>query len=332
MAQDRIMELQQQLENLTADNAYLNSMLDLRDQTIARQADQNRRLQRQCDTLEPKVTKQEVTIRLKGKAITKLKKRVDSMMDADQLLANLQQQQRQLTESTVALLNRDKKTKLVTPSQVRYVTTETRQEVRDEVALARQRLRGQEESANISRLAEIVDQLGAKYSPEMARYVSPHQTNTMVQQATDFQLSEVIPREFLGLWTYIEEPTAEEEEMYEAVLLEQIQPPVIYSPRVAKPHVNWMRLNTNMYRNLPVPSPCPIHGCAEDPKLYTATKDVFARGRLVDTKPVFESAAPFGSLYGFHTSMGVVAVPDIPIHGYLCCPESGIWVISAEGG
>ena len=73
--QDRIMKLEQQLKNLTADNAYLSSMLDLRDQTIARQADHNRRLQRQCNFLEPKVTNQEVTIRLKRKAITKLQKR-----------------------------------------------------------------------------------------------------------------------------------------------------------------------------------------------------------------------------------------------------------------
>ena len=51
--QDRIMKLEQQLKNLTADNAYLSSMLD---QTIIRQADHNRRLQRQCDILEPKVT------------------------------------------------------------------------------------------------------------------------------------------------------------------------------------------------------------------------------------------------------------------------------------
>ena len=39
---------------------------------------------------------------------------------------------------------------------------------------------------------------------------------------------------------------------------------------------------------------------------------------------------PFGSLPGYKTNLGVVAVPTIPVGGYVYCPDAKKWVIFAE--
>ena len=39
---------------------------------------------------------------------------------------------------------------------------------------------------------------------------------------------------------------------------------------------------------------------------------------------------PFGTLPGYKTSLGVVAVPTTPVGGYVYCPDAKKWVIFAE--
>ena len=88
-----------------------------------------------------------------------------------------------------------------------------------------------------------------------------------------------------------------------------------------------------MKRNLPVPDQFALHGCAQSPEFYISTLDIeHYGGQTLDTKLVFETGKPFGSLYGFRTSQGVLALPDEVVHGYHCCPETGTWIIAAEGG
>ena len=64
------------------------------------------------------------------------------------------------------------------------MTTEVRPAVKDEMAIiARANLRNQEESACISRLAKMVDDLAFQYSSKNSRLVPPHPTNDFMQQA-----------------------------------------------------------------------------------------------------------------------------------------------------
>jgi len=158
----------------------------------------------------------------------------------------------------------------------------------------------------ITHMARRIDQLAKKYACPRDKRRSTNRKG---------KLPNIVAKEFAAIWR---------------LLLAPAPPPIIVpDPR---PVVNWNRLNTKQKRNLPTPVRCSLLGCAQDPDFYSKTKDVHACGRRVDTKPVFECAAPFGSLYGFWTSKGVVALPDMPVHGYICCQETGDWIIAAEGG
>ena len=125
----------------------------------------------------------------------------------------------------------------------------------------------------------------------------------------------------------------EELEKYEKYLDKQIRPDPIYSPTLLKARVNWHRLNPNIKRNLPVPVQYPVQGCALDPDYYTTMGAAsYYLGKKRDSVLLFESGMPFGSLYGFWTSKGVLSPPVEPVGGYHCCPETGTWIIAAEGG
>ena len=67
---------------------------------------------------------------------------------------------------------------------------------------------------------------------------------------------------------------------------------------------------------LPNPEQCLVHSCSPDAEFYV--RDF---GYL---------ASPFGTLPGFETSLGIVAVPSTPVGGYVYCPDARKWVIHAE--
>eukprot|EP00092_Neocalanus_flemingeri_P020864 GFUD01022602.1.p1 GENE.GFUD01022602.1~~GFUD01022602.1.p1 ORF type:complete len:404 (-),score=120.29 GFUD01022602.1:325-1470(-) len=331
----KIARLQDQLATNKADTTvtYLENLLTIRDRELARYMDLHRGEKRKSEHLVDKVADLEEKLGERTTVLGSLQAKVDTMMKADQLLTRLQKEQRQLTTSTLALHSKLQLTKLVSPYSLHHTPTETQPWVRKEMASSRCRVREGDEKANIARLAGIVDKLTQQYSPEFARYVPPIPTNDLQQQETvtnPDKLPPAVPEELLGIWTFLEEPTAEEEKMYDDFLVGS-PPGPIYSPRLPQPYVNWMRLNTNMLRNLPVPMKMPLYGCSPDPTFYSSTVDTCIRGQTV-LFDAFTFGEPFGSIYGFHTTAGVMGVPDVPVHGYLCCPLRGIWVIAAEGG
>ena len=147
-----------------------------------------------------------------------------------------------------------------------------------------------------------------------------------------------VPLELLGIWTYAEEPTEKEEQMYDQYLA-RILPVPIYSPDLPQPHVLWHKLNTNMLRNMLTPHKFSIMGCSPDPEFYTVMKqttEYYGNGglqsKIIENGLAWEKGNPFGNTFGFQTDMGVVPIPDTPVHGYMCCPERGVWVIAACGG
>ena len=145
-------------------------------------------------------------------------------------------------------------------------------------------------------------------------------------------LSSWVHSSMLAMWWYSVEPTPEEDAWYDRHLRAQLRPPPVYSPHLPKPHVNWNRLNPGQLKNLPKPSPLPVQGCSPLQACYEETKTVQdGYGYYRQILKWNGNGIPFGQLYGFHTNMGVVGVPDVPVHGYRCCSGSGVWEIDARG-
>jgi len=77
---------------------------------------------------------------------------------------------------------------------------------------------------------------------------------------------------------------------------------------------------------LPNPVQCPILGASQDPDFYMEKQCVWSSGTYT---PFTTTKNPFGSLPGYHTNRGVVAVPTTPVSGWLYSTEVGNWVLHA---
>ena len=105
--------------------------------------------------------------------------------------------------------------------------------------------------------------------------------------------------------------------------------------RVRKPlkyTIDLTKVNHFFLRNIPKPEYLPILGCSEDPEFYSDERikldSVDYWGNRNTLPPRHKQKAPFGSLYGFNTDVGIVPVPDQPIHGHVW--KEGAWVLQAQ--
>ena len=127
---------------------------------------------------------------------------------------------------------------------------------------------------------------------------------------------------------------------------------VIYSAQVAIPRVDFQQVKPHLHRKLPKPELLPIQACSQDPALYHKCTGSIQCGKDYDGSrhPAYatpssvyaehdssskftESSHPFGALPGFVTSLGVVAVPDEPIGGYVYGGGAGagtVWQLHAQ--
>lgn len=107
-----------------------------------------------------------------------------------------------------------------------------------------------------------------------------------------------------------------------SVHLARLAPSATYKPvRVEYPQVDFTQLNQRFISNIPKPYLHPILGCSNDAEFYAR----------VDHRPGiknFYKEFPHGSEYGYTTNMGIVAVPDYPIHGYVW--SGGEWMVHAS--
>ena len=90
---------------------------------------------------------------------------------------------------------------------------------------------------------------------------------------------------------------------------------ITFSANVHTPAVDFARICPHLYRNLPKPDPFPVHGCSQNPEFYSDCTETTAYGRGKIAK--FETENPFGSTPGFLTNLGIIAVPTIPIGGFI---------------
>ena len=80
------------------------------------------------------------------------------------------------------------------------------------------------------------------------------------------------------------------------------------------PTISLKDVNSFAMRNVPKPSLYSVQGCSSDAAFY---RTKFAR------------CAPFGSLYGYNTNLGVVPVPDEPVFGHVWDHNAGGWLLNA---
>ena len=94
------------------------------------------------------------------------------------------------------------------------------------------------------------------------------------------------------------------------------------------PHVRWN--NVRFKPALPNPEACPVHSCSPDPVFYVDRNSPSFQCNSNFDYLASQNGRPFGALPGFKTNLGVVAIPSIPVGGYVYCPEVKKWVIFAE--
>ena len=166
-----------------------------------------------------------------------------------------------------------------------------------------------EGQAWISHMVGVTDKLRKKYSvPKDKRRDT---------QGRKGKRPSIVPRYLASIWKlYLAPPP---------------KPVHVPDPR---PVVNWSRINHNAVRHLPKPVLYPVKGVSQDPVMYETKRKVNCltdRTEAVES-PFVRKPAPFGSLHGFQTSHGIVAVPDVPVDGFLWSKENGCWVIAANTG
>ena len=95
--------------------------------------------------------------------------------------------------------------------------------------------------------------------------------------------------------------------------------------------IDFTKVNVRSIANIPRPEHQAVHGCSQDPKFYSESVilsyDYYNRPHTLESS--HKKAKPFGSLYGYLTNVGVVPVPDTPVHGYIWCHDSGGFILHA---
>ena len=102
-------------------------------------------------------------------------------------------------------------------------------------------------------------------------------------------------------------------------------------PAVRYNTIDFSKVNVRSIANIPRPERQAVHGCSQDPKFYSESVvlsyDYYNRPHTLDSS--HKKTMPFGSLFGYQTNIGVVPVPDTPVHGYIWCHDSGAFVLHA---
>ena len=94
------------------------------------------------------------------------------------------------------------------------------------------------------------------------------------------------------------------------------------------PHVRWS--DVRFKPALPNPEQCPVHSCSPNPAFYVEEGDPLYNGTRNFGSLVRQYGASFGTLPGYKTNLGVVAVPTTPVGGYVYFPDAKKWVLYAE--
>ena len=152
------------------------------------------------------------------------------------------------------------------------------------------------------------------------------------------RMRKMLPPDLFTLWMNFDLLTSDLKDPQDDV---KCSPPVIRYPTI-----DITKCNIRSIANVPTPQKHPIHGCSDDPNFYN--KIVRGEGDESHKQFIkFNRHGPFGVAYGYRTNLGIVPVPDEPVHGYvwqddgwvLCavhppdrrCPVSRKWSLREKG-
>ena len=187
-------------------------------------------------------------------------------------------------------------TKLVMDRRVKHVTRTTS-------------LENRWDETGIKAMVYQLDLLEARYSPTKSARTTPSSRGPQQAEQVDQERSgqeELLPG--LQLQGGLQRP----------------EPGQFVSVPSSRPMVDWGSIRFKPA--LPSPEKFPVHGVSQDPCMYTLTTC-----RVTNTThSKWTSMIPFGTLPGYMTSQGVVAVPSQPVQGYLYSVELDKWVIAAR--
>ena len=148
----------------------------------------------------------------------------------------------------------------------------------------------------ISKMVTCVDNLACKYSPSFAK---PKRRN---------KRPSIVPKVFASIWRFLLAPQ------------KLIDVPEPY------PIVDWTQVRPKP--GIPDPQLCPVLSVSQDPDYYTSPAYINGSNHRVRGEPPMPIS--FGTLPGYRTTEGVVAVPSQPQGGYVYCPAQNTWIISAS--
>ena len=157
----------------------------------------------------------------------------------------------------------------------------------------------------ISKMLEATQKLVKKYA-------IPCHLRDEVEAKQKNKRPPIVPKAFTSLWRN---------------LLSFVNLPKSVPVPDSTPSIDWSQVKFKP--SLPNPADFPVHSVSMDPKFYMDT--VFNAGTCVQTteKAKFYGLNPFGVKLGYKTSMGIVAVPTVPVGGYVFSLEDKKWVIFA---
>jgi len=319
---------------------HLENVMNQKNRQLQAKDRQLQMKDRQLQAWQSKFTAMHHHATLLAKEVAKQDLMLTALKDSETKAQSFYITQKEVVKASIALANRDRKTKFVMAHTVTYAATAPTADVYDEVSAAARRqleeLR-QAKSEEIASLALKVEELARVYSPH--RYNLPTPTNVSVPKVVDDvdNLPEAVPAELFAIWMTQggeHELTKEEEQKFSSFLEKLIRLAPVFSPDLPRIRVNWTALNPFQHRNLPKPTMFPVRSCSLDPQFYKRTEQFYAGSGHYRTVLSWEQPQhkyPFGHLYGFNTNMGIVAVPGQPMHGYRCDKLSGEWYIDARG-
>ena len=118
-------------------------------------------------------------------------------------------------------------------------------------------------------------------------------------------------------------------------------PDIVYSAEVAIPRIDFSKVKPHLHKKLPQPVSIAVHGCYPDPASSQSQEKCAIclwrlgdrNGNSGDYSKYCKCGCPFGTLPGFNTSVGIVAVPKDPIGGYVYAGGTGdktTWRLHAD--
>ena len=167
---------------------------------------------------------------------------------------------------------------------------------KNKVRLSKPGLTRDMDKASISYMTKVIDDLAIKYNhPNLSKKKSPGKRPA------------IVPKIFSAIWKLLLKPS-----------------PTM--PTDPCPIVDWTKVRPKP--GIPDPEFCPVLSASQDPDYYTSP--AYINGINHRVRGELPTPNPFGTLPGYHTNLGIIAVPDHPVNGFIYCLEMKKWILHSS--